>query len=123
MDGGKQQSVLFVIPKDPRTDDTLFLTGLPYGLHEAITPEEWKLIIDGINGIITNKEQPSFLNAIRVLLLFPLIVSVGSYDADLSRYLDDVNQSLLARGIFIRNPTSSCLTELEVVYAPSTHPS
>ncbi|KAI5173248.1 hypothetical protein PAEPH01_1874 [Pancytospora epiphaga] len=104
------------IPKDPESDSAIFLTGLPYCLQRLIGADEWKHIIQNLNKIILEKDAPTFINALKFILGFPLLFDTSSYDLLVDKYLRSVNSELSTRKIFICHPMFNGYTELEVRY-------
>lgn len=108
-------SIVYAIPKDPRTHHAVFLTGLPYVLRDLVSEEEWQSAIGGLNSIMMEKESPSLLNLLKMGLMFPILFESGSYDGKVRGYLDGINESLAPRGVFIKDPSLNSYIELEIV--------
>ena len=109
------ETTIFRIPKDPRSNKIIFLTGMPYVLKGRIDDEEWIKTIDDLNSIIANRESPSFTNFVNILLIIPVIFDSLGFEKDVQKYLMKVNRKLESKGIYIRDPSMNSFTELEVV--------
>lgn len=110
------QSTVYIIPKDPRTSSTIFLTGIPVELKDYITSDEWFGIIDGLNKIMLSYEKPSLLNFFRILLVIPALFDFYSYDNAVREYLTSTNQRLVEKGFFIDDPSASSYMELKLIF-------
>lgn len=103
------------IPKDPRTDDTVFLTEIPVDLLDRITQEEWEAHIGGLNCVIAKKDAWSIWSMIKTLLIIPAAIHLTTYDEDVRKYLKDVNEALRSKRIYIEDPSLTSYSELEIV--------
>lgn len=103
------------IPKDPRTDDMVFLTEIPHDLLPRITPEEWKRVIEGLNSVMLKKERSSLWSLLKTLLIIPATLHLASYDSAVRQYLKRTNEELKNKGIYIEDPSLSGYSELEIV--------
>jgi len=103
------------IPKDPRTEDMVFLTQIPYDLLNRMTQDEWHEIVDGLNRVMLQKEKSSFWSLLRILFIIPAALHIDTYDTAVRTYLKRVNDSLRSRGVYIEDPSLNGYTELEVM--------
>lgn len=109
MDG----SPTYIIPRDPRTARTIFLTSLPCVLQGFVDETEWMRCIGGLNEIMLRKEAPSVLNAIKHILLIPGILDARGYEREVREHLRAMNARLSEKGVVIKDPSASGFTELE----------
>lgn len=110
------KKVICRIPKDPRSQHSIFLTQLPIILKDRIEASQWNEYISGLNDIIFKKEKASIWNIINIFYVKLFIRKLRlSYADDISSYLDNINAKLQKIGVSIENPCDNGLIEL-IIY-------
>lgn len=109
---------VFRIPKDPRTENTIFISEIPLDLIDAIAENEWKSCIDQINQVFLDGEKPSFWNFLKLIFVIPAFYKIETYDKAMEKALSLVNLKLQLKGLKIEDPSANGYTELVVIYNP-----
>lgn len=111
----QRQRKIFRIPKDPTTENTIFITEIPLDLVKIIDCNEWNDCITEINQVFLDAEAPSIWNALKLFLIIPAFFKIKTYEKEIEKAIAKVNYKLRDKGIRIENPTSNGFTELVVI--------
>lgn len=110
-----RRSTWIQIPRDPRTDRTSFITEMPGPMVGRVPEDEWRQVMDGLNGVFRELEAPSMASLVKTVSVAPLLLgSAESAYARVSKYLEEANRALEAHGVRIIHPGPHQYVELEV---------
>lgn len=112
----QRQRKVIRIPKDPTTENTIFISEIPLDLVKILDCEEWKSCIEEINQVFLDAEAPSIWNAVKLFLVIPAFFRIKTYEQGIEKAISKVNYRLRSKGIYFENPTSNGYNELVVVY-------
>lgn len=111
----KLKKSVLKIPIDPRSSKNIFLTLLPSALKNKIYCDEWKEYVENLNQIILQHQESSFLAYIKLLGLGSFIDSLRKpCNKPIRKYIDQINEKLKYKGIYVRDPCENGLIELVV---------
>ncbi len=104
------------IPKDPRSDNKIFISELPLDLINIIDQREWEDCIAKINKVFEDLEKPSKWNLLKLFLVIPSFLKIKTYEKELSKAISEINSQISSKGLRIEDPQSNGYIELVVIY-------